>query len=73
MALRASIVAVDETWHVLEVGPHMGGQIPQCEGASAEETHDALLLEKRSVYAADDIPAYFDNAAKLLLLQTRDA
>jgi ATP-dependent Lhr-like helicase len=69
---RWEIVAVDEKSHVLEVAPHKGGQIPKFEGASVEETHDALLLEMRRVYESDDVPAYLDEPAKALLLQARD-
>ena len=67
------IIAIDEKSHVLEVAPHKGGQIPVFEGASVEETHDALLLEMRRVYELDDVPAYLDEPAKVLLLQARDA
>ncbi len=70
---RWEIIAVDEKSHVLEVAPHKGGQIPKFEGASVEETHDALLLEMRRVYESDDVPAYLDEPAKVLLLQARDA
>jgi ATP-dependent Lhr-like helicase len=70
---RWEIVAVDEKSHILEVAPHKGGRIPKFEGASAEETHDALLLEMRHVYESDDVPAYLDEPAKALLLQARDA
>jgi ATP-dependent Lhr-like helicase len=70
---RWQIVDVDERAHVLAVAPHRGGRIPKFEGASAEETHDALLLEMRRVYESDDVPTYLDEPAKALLSQARAA
>jgi ATP-dependent helicase Lhr and Lhr-like helicase len=70
---RWQIVDVDERAHVLAVAPHKSGQIPKFEGASAEETHDELLLEMRRVYESDDVPTYLDDPAKALLSQARAA
>lgn len=70
---RWQIMGVDEKSHVLEVATHQGGEVPKFEGASAEEMHDALVVEMRRVYESDEVPAYLDDDAKALLAQARDA
>lgn len=69
---RWQVISVDSTDRVIVVAPSVGGKPPLFDGAGIM-VHDRIRQEMRAVLDGNDIPAFLDPAAKMLLVEAREA
>jgi ATP-dependent Lhr-like helicase len=69
---RWQVVSVDDTDKVIVVTPSSGGKPPLFDGGGMI-VHDRVRQEIRKVLSGDEIPAFLDPTAKMLLVEAREA
>lgn len=69
---RWTVMAVVDREKLIEVAPSSAGRPPSFGGGGGD-LHDTVVETMRAVYAATEVPAFLDGAAKALLAEARAA
>lgn len=70
---RWKVMQVDATRKLITVTPAAGARPPAFGGSGMAPVHEQVRLEMRRLYESDEVPAFLNAGAKVLLAEGREA